>query len=148
MRPALHGFDGRPEPAGLYDPANEHDSCGVAFLADLGGAPSHEIVRLALTALRNMEHRGASGAQSATGDGAGILIQVPDGLLRASVHFELPPRGAYAVGTAFLPTLGGDPANRDSDPATAAVNRIAAEEGLRVLGWRELPIDPTGLGSD
>jgi glutamate synthase (NADPH/NADH) large chain len=131
---------GRPA-AGLYDPANEHDACGVAFVADLAGRRDHDIVRKALTALRNLEHRGARGAEPDAGDGAGILIQVPDGFFREVVDFELPAPGLYAVGTAFLP---------DDDAAEAAVRAeieaIATQEGVTVLGWRELPVNPDGVG--
>jgi glutamate synthase (NADPH/NADH) large chain len=88
---------------GLYDPAFEHDACGVAFVATMTGQPTHEIVQQALTALTNLEHRGASGSEPDSGDGAGILIQVPDELYRAVVDFELPAPGRYGVGTAFLP---------------------------------------------
>ena len=131
-----------PQPQGLYDPRNEHDSCGVAFVATLTGVASHHIVDLGLAALRNLAHRGASGAEPESGDGAGLLVQVPDGFLRAVVDFDLPPAGGYAVGLAFLP---------DDDLAeTAAVQRIAelaAEENLRVLGWREVPTAPALLGA-
>src|SRR3982750_2836867 len=92
-----------PPAQGLYDPAFEHDACGVAFVADMHGRRSNAIVRDALTALHNLDHRGASGAESTTGDGAGMLLQVPDGFLRAVVDFELPTTGAYAVGIVFLP---------------------------------------------
>ncbi len=131
---------GRPA-AGLYDPAYEHDACGVAFVADLAGRRDHGIVQKALTALRNLEHRGARGGEPDTGDGAGILIQVPDGFFRQVVDFELPQPGRYAVGTAFLP---------DDDTAEAAVmaavEDIAVQEGMRVLGWRQLPVQPEGVG--
>src|SRR4051794_29496980 len=100
--PRPHG-DGRPAPQGLYDAANEHDACGVAFVADMHGRRSNAIVRDALTALHNLDHRGASGAEVNTGDGAGILLQVPDGFLRAVSGLDLPVAGAYAVGLAFLP---------------------------------------------
>ncbi|MGQ0479618.1 MAG: glutamate synthase large subunit [Pseudonocardia sp.] len=126
---------------GLYDPANEHDACGVAFVADLTGRRDHGIVRKALTALRNLEHRGARGAEPDAGDGAGILIQVPDEFLRAVVDFELPAPGHYAVGTCFLP----DQDVADTE-AVATIERIAAEEGVRVLGWRDVPIDPEQCG--
>ena len=131
---------GRPA-AGLYDPAYEHDACGVAFVADLAGRRDHGIVQKALTALRNLEHRGARGGEPDTGDGAGILIQVPDGFFRQVVDFELPQPGRYAVGTAFLP---------DDDVAEAAVmaavEDLAVQEGMRVLGWRQLPVQPEGVG--
>src|SRR5918911_1131464 len=87
-----------PPPQGLYDGEHEHDACGVAFVATLTGVPSHDIVAQALTALRNLEHRGAAGAEANSGDGAGILLQVPDAFLRAVCEFDLPPAGAYAVG--------------------------------------------------
>ncbi|GAA1303530.1 glutamate synthase large subunit [Saccharothrix xinjiangensis] len=124
---------------GLYDPRYEHDACGVAFVADLAGRRNHAIVRQALVALRNLEHRGARGAEPETGDGAGILIQVPDAFYREVVDFALPEPGHYAVGTAFLPNDG-------QDGVKAEVERIAAEEGATVLGWRELPVDADHVG--
>jgi glutamate synthase (NADPH/NADH) large chain len=126
---------------GLYDPAYEHDACGVAFVADLAGRRDHDIVRKALTALLNLEHRGARGAEPDVGDGAGILIQVPDDFFRQVVDFELPEPGHYAVGTAFLPADSGAEAE-----AMRAIEHIAEQEGLTVLGWRELPIEPEGVG--
>lgn len=139
--PYSHAF---PPPAGLYDPANEHDACGVAFVATLTGVASHDIVKQGIQALRNLDHRGAAGAEQNTGDGAGILIQVPDRFLReeaAALGFELPPQHAYAVGTAFLP---GD--EERVAKTRARVEEIAAEEGLSVLGWREVPTDDSELG--
>ncbi|MEB3369116.1 glutamate synthase large subunit [Saccharopolyspora mangrovi] len=121
--------------SGLYDPANEHDACGVAFVADLRGRRSHDLVDKALTALRNLEHRGAKGADPETGDGVGLLTQIPDAFFRAVVPFELPEAGTYAAGTAFLPA--DDAA---AEEAAAIIERIVAEEGLRLLGWREVPI--------
>src|SRR4051795_6555294 len=100
----------RPRPQGLYDPAYEHDACGVAFVADVAGRRSHEVVQRGLKALCRMDHRGARGAESNTGDGAGILIQVPDAFCRAVAGVELPPAGAYATGLAFLPTDDQDAA--------------------------------------
>ncbi|TLW90696.1 glutamate synthase large subunit [Saccharomonospora piscinae] len=126
---------------GLYDEQYEHDACGVAFVADLAGRANHDIVAKALVALRNLEHRGARGAEPETGDGAGILIQVPDAFYREVTGFDLPEPGGYAVGTAFLP--------RDEQvrgKAISTVERIAAEEGMRVLGWRELPVDTAHVG--
>ncbi len=135
----MHAF---PPPQGLYDGRFEHDACGVAFVATLTGEASHTIVAQALTALRNLEHRGAAGAETNSGDGAGILMQVPDAFLRAVAGFELPAPGEYAVGTAFLP---GDP---DQVAGTRArIEEIAKEEGLSVLGWREVPVDPASLGA-
>jgi glutamate synthase domain-containing protein 2/glutamate synthase domain-containing protein 1/glutamate synthase domain-containing protein 3 len=127
---------------GLYDPAYEHDACGIGLVARLDGSPSHETVRRALAALVNLEHRGASGADADTGDGAGILLQVPDALFRAELGSELPPPGAYGVGALFLPT-------DDERRATveAAVERIAAAEGQRVVAWRDVPHDPSVPGT-
>src|SRR5918998_3229286 len=122
--------------AGMYSPEHEHDACGVALLADLAGRRDHAIVRRALDALLRMEHRGARGAEANTGDGVGILLQVPDAFLRAVVDFDLPAPGAYAVGTAFLPSQPDQAA-----AAVACIEELAAEEDLRVLGWREVPTD-------
>ncbi len=129
-------------PQGLYDPSNEHDACGVAFVVDMHGRRSRDIVEKAITALVNLEHRGAAGAEPNSGDGAGILLQVPDAFLRAVVDFELPAAGAYATGIGFLPQ-GAEAA----DEAAAGVERIANEEGMTVLGWREVPTDASSLGA-
>src|SRR5215475_8391202 len=88
---------------GLYDPEFEHDSCGVAFVARLDGVPSHEVVQRGIQALENLEHRGAAGADPRTGDGAGILMQIPDAFFRAVVEEELPPPGQYGIAVVFLP---------------------------------------------
>src|ERR671912_1910429 len=125
---------------GLYDPAFEHDACGVAFVATLSGQPSREIISQGLHALRNLDHRGATGSDPKTGDGAGILMQIPDAFLRAEVDFELPRAGAYAVGNAFLPT--------EPDLCTkakASIEQVAAEEKLTVLGWRVVRTDDSSL---
>ncbi len=122
----------RPGP-GLYDPRNEHDACGVGFVADLTGERRHQTVASALTVLRNLEHRGAKGADPESGDGAGIVTQMPDDLLRAECAFDLPALGSYAAGLAFLP------ARLSRTEVQAAVKRLAADEGLAVLGWREVP---------
>lgn len=137
--PYQHAF---PPPQGLYDPRHERDACGVAFVATLTGEASHDIVAKALTALRNLEHRGAAGAEPNSGDGAGILMQVPDAFLRAVAGVELPPAGAYAVGTAFLP---GD--DEHVAATRTRIEEIAAEEGLAVLGWRDVPVNPDILGA-
>ena len=130
-----------PAPQGLYDPRNEHDACGVAFVVDMKGRPSHDIVEKGLKALCNLDHRGASGAEPTTGDGAGILVQIPDGFLRAAVDFELPPAGSYATGIAFLS------ADRDAADVTAdAIEKIVEDEGLTVLGWRDVPTDDSDVG--
>ncbi len=126
-----------PQKQGLYDPAFEHDACGVAMVATLNKIATHEIVATALTALRNLEHRGASGAEPDSGDGAGILIRIPDAFLRAVTGFKLPPAGHYAAGIAFI-AQGAD--------VKSAIEKLADEEGLTVLGWRTLPINSASLG--
>ena len=126
-----------PKQQGLYDPANEHDACGVAMVATLNKIATHEIVVKALTALRNLEHRGASGAEPDSGDGAGILIRLPDAFYRAVTKFSLPPEGSYATGIAFT-TPGAQ--------FHEAIEILAKEEGLEILGWRELPINASSLG--
>jgi len=131
-----------PQATGLYDPANEHDACGVAFVATLTGIPSHDIVQKALTALVNLEHRGATGAEPDSGDGAGILFRVPDEFFRAVVDFELPEFGHYAAGTAYLPQDA-----QDALESKAAIEAIALTEGLRILGWRPVPVDHSMIGS-
>ncbi|MEV0960804.1 glutamate synthase large subunit [Streptomyces sp. NPDC006682] len=133
-------MDGRPVQQGMYDPRNEHDACGVGFVATLTGVASHELVEQALTVLRNLEHRGATGSEPDSGDGAGILLQVPDAFLREEAGFELPEAGSYAVGIAFLPA-------DDSTDAVKQIEKIAAEEGLNVLGWRQVPVTPDILGN-
>jgi glutamate synthase (NADPH) large chain len=134
-------FSAVPRAQGLYDPRFESDSCGVAFVADLQGRPSHKIVAHALTALHNLDHRGAAGAEPSSGDGAGINVQIPDAFLRAVADFDLPEAGSYAVGTAFLP-LDAEAAHK----VVEIVERTAADEGLTVLGWRDVPIRPDDLG--
>ena len=126
-----------PAAQGLYNPANEHDACGVAMVATLNKVATHEIVAQALTALRNLEHRGAAGAEPDSGDGAGILIRVPDAFYRAVTSFELPVEGGYATGIAFIQP-GFDP--------TSLIESLAAQEGLHILGWRDLPTNPTSVG--
>ncbi|WP_445154540.1 glutamate synthase large subunit [Arthrobacter sp. Hor0625] len=128
-------FAALPESAGLYNAEQEKDACGLAIIATLRGEPGYDIVDAALTALRNLEHRGAVGADEGTGDGAGLLMQVPDEFFRAVTDFELPAAGQYVVGTAFLPAE-----QRESDAAKAGIESLAADEGLTVLGWREVPI--------
>ncbi|HEY1832222.1 MAG TPA: glutamate synthase large subunit [Acidimicrobiales bacterium] len=129
---------------GLYDPAYEHDACGVGMVADLHGRAAHRIVDQALTVLERLAHRGASGAEVSTGDGAGILTQVPHGFFVGAARaagFELPDAGEYAVGLAFLP--------QDADDAVKAkdvVEHLAVEEGLAVLGWRPVPVVAGPLG--
>ena len=129
--------------AGLYRRQFEHDACGVNFVADLKGRRSHRLVSFATKAVSNMEHRGATGADPETGDGAGILLQVPDRFLRAAVPFKLPPVGRYATGIAFFPN------HTDlTELGVRAVEAIVADEGLDVLGWREVQTDPSVIGKD
>ncbi|WP_213453955.1 glutamate synthase large subunit [Rhizomonospora bruguierae] len=130
-----------PYPQGLYDPATERDACGVAFVADLHGRRSHDVVAKGLAALRRLDHRGARGAEPDTGDGAGILIQVPDAFYRSVVPFPLPPAGRYVTGLAFLP---GDAARRGR--AVRVLEKYALVEGAEILGWRDVPVEPAGLG--
>ena len=124
--------------AGLYDPQFEHDACGVGFVADLSGRGGHDVVARALQVLCNLEHRGAQGGDPGTGDGAGILTQIPDEFFRASCSFELPQVGAYAAGMAFF--------SAERHLVTPALARLAAAEGLIILGWREVPFDITACG--
>jgi glutamate synthase (NADPH/NADH) large chain len=120
----------------MYRPEMEHDACGVAFVVDLHGRASHAMVQTGLSCLCHLEHRGAKGADPATGDGAGVLVQVPDRFLRASLGVELPPQGAYATGIAFLPT-----ATSAADEMCRSFDALAEEEGLTVLAWRDVPVD-------
>src|SRR5881227_1540479 len=125
-----------PGAIGLYDPANEHDGCGIALVAKLWGGPSHAVVEKALDALENLEHRGAEGADPNTGDGAGILVQLPDAFLREESGLELPGLGRYGVAMCFLPR---DEAARFD--AVSLLERTVEDEGQRVLGWRDVPVD-------
>src|SRR5580698_8761654 len=133
-----------PAKQGLYDPRNEHDACGVGFVANIKGARSHEIIGLGLQLLINLDHRGAVGADPLVGDGAGILIQIPDTLLRdwaRDTGVTLPEPGKYAVAMCFLP--------REAKAREIAVKQFEHYikiEGQKLLGWRDVPTDPTGLG--
>ncbi|GAB2514909.1 glutamate synthase large subunit [Paramicrobacterium agarici] len=130
-----------PDKQGLYDPSFESDACGLAMVATLRGHGGHDIIDAALAALRNLEHRGATGSDAGTGDGAGILLEVPDAFLRQTVSFSLPAVGEYAVGSVFLPTDG-----EQRDDEKRSIETIAADEGLEVLGWRVVPTEPSQLG--
>ncbi|MBO3087050.1 glutamate synthase large subunit [Cellulomonas dongxiuzhuiae] len=125
----------------LYDPAAEHDACGFAFVATLRGTPGRDIVDAGLTALLNLDHRGAVGAEEDSGDGAGILTQIPDAFLRDVVDAELPAAGYYAIGMAFLPVDDAERAH-----VVAAVEAVAAEEKLEVLAWREVVVTADLVG--
>ena len=117
---------GVPAAQGLYDPRHEHDACGVAFVVDMHGRRSHEMVQRGLTCLYQLDHRGATGAEANVGDGAGMLIQLPDSFFRQVTDFDLPEAGSYAAGMAFLPS-------ENPDSAAQAVESIAEQEGLQVV---------------
>jgi glutamate synthase (NADPH) large chain len=131
----------QPAQQGLYDPRYEHDACGVGLVADLSGRRGHATVAKALTVLTNLDHRGAKGADPETGDGAGILTQIPDEFFRAVCDFALPPPGCYAAGAVFL---RGDETWQEQ---ARRIEQIAAQESLDVLGWREVPRDLAACGS-
>ncbi|MEE9352300.1 MAG: glutamate synthase central domain-containing protein, partial [Thiotrichaceae bacterium] len=130
-----------PSPKGLYDPSNEHDACGVGFVAHIKGEKSHNIIQQGLTILQRLHHRGAVGADPLSGDGAGLLMQISDGFFRNVVDFDLPEVGAYGVGMLFLPQ---DDAEREA--IQKVVESVITEEGQQVLGWRTVPVDNSGLG--
>ncbi len=130
-----------PKAVGLYDPRFEHDACGVGLVARLDARPTHEVIAQAVNALENLEHRGASGADPTTGDGAGILLQMPDELFRAVLDFPLPAPGRYGVLMCFLP-LDAEECARLRE----LLERVVRAEGQRVLGWREVPVDTAHVG--
>src|SRR3954453_1150523 len=133
-----------PVKQGLYDPANEHDACGVGFIANIKGIRSHAIIEQGLQILRNLTHRGAVGADPLAGDGAGILIQIPHTFFReemAAHSVPLPKPGQYGVGMVFLPK---EPASRLA--CEYEIERAIKDEGQILLGWRDVPVDRTGLG--
>jgi glutamate synthase (ferredoxin) len=135
---------GFPKKQGLYDPRYEHDACGTGFVVDIKGRKSHDIVQKALQVLLNLEHRGACGSEKNTGDGAGILLQIPHVFLAdecARLGFVLPPPGQYAVGMVFLPTEEESRAECER-----SFEEIVAEEGQSVLGWRRVPTDNSSIG--
>jgi glutamate synthase (NADPH) large chain len=151
MQPQQHPAPGVQHPApgtehlapaqGLYDPMHEHDACGVGFVVDIKGRKSHGIVAKALTVLKNLQHRGACGCEVNTGDGAGILVQMPDQFLRTVAPAELPPPGYYGAGLVFLP--------RDAEHRQAVeqlVADIVAQEGQVLLGWRDVPTNDSPVG--
>src|SRR6202790_1783785 len=137
-------FSWRPPAEGLYDPALEKDSCGVGFIANIKGRKSHQIVSDAINILCNLEHRGAVGADPRAGDGAGILVQTPHKFLARKAKelgFTLPKPGEYAVGVLFLPH---EEAWRQEVMDTYAA--VAAQDGMKILGWRDIPTDNSTLG--
>lgn len=138
----MTGVTDRRDSAALYDPAFEHDACGVGFVAHVKGKRSHEIVKLGLTVLDNLVHRGATGCDPDTGDGAGILLQMPDRFLRESIGFSLPESGHYGVGMLFLPKSADARAE-----CCEIVERVIKQEGQLLLGWRDVPTDSSHIGS-
>src|SRR5882724_4843944 len=135
---------GLPPAQGLYDPAHEHDACGVGFVVDIKGRKSHAIVSQALTVLKNLLHRGACGCEVNTGDGAGILIQMPHQFLEREcgrLGITLPAPGHYGAGLVFLPRTAAD-----RDACRAVLERMVADEGQVVLGWRPVPTDSSPIG--
>jgi glutamate synthase domain-containing protein 2/glutamate synthase domain-containing protein 1/glutamate synthase domain-containing protein 3 len=131
-----------PGPTGLYDPRNEHDACGLALVAKLWGEANHAVVEKALEALENMEHRGAEGADPNTGDGAGVLIQIPDAFIRGAVSgVDLPAPGRYGIGVCFLPR---DPERRAV--LEQMIEETVAAEGQRPVWWRDVPVDDRHVG--
>ena len=130
---------------GLYDPRSERDSCGVGFVLNLHGGAEHRIVEKGIEVLENLLHRGATGADPDTGDGAGLLIQIPDAFFREEAKrlgFVLPAKGHYGAGALFLP-----PGGKELADTKAGLQRILLEEGLGALGWREVPTDPMAVGA-
>jgi glutamate synthase (NADPH/NADH) large chain len=133
-----------PRAQGLYNPGNEHDACGVGFVANIKGKKSHDIIEQGLTILKNLTHRGAVGADPKASDGAGILIQMPDKFFREEMvkqGVKLPPFGQYGVGMVFLPR---EPASRFA--CEYEIERAIKDEGQVLLGWRDVPVDNTDLG--
>jgi len=133
-----------PEKQGLYDPQFEHDACGVGFVANMKGKKSHEIVQQALTVLMNLDHRGATGCEPNTGDGAGILLQMPDRFLHkvcALIGIKLPEPGEYGVGMIFT-----SPNAPERNSARHILEKILREEGVEIIGWRDVPTDNSSLG--
>src|SRR5579875_3430652 len=129
---------------GLYDPANERDACGLGFVVNVNGEASHDIVLKGLQILQNLAHRGACGCDSETGDGAGVLIQIPHGFFARetkSLGFSLPPPGEYAVGMCFLPVE-----RQQRLACEGLLERISRDEGLTVLGWRDTPVEVDAIG--
>ncbi|MBN2103713.1 glutamate synthase large subunit [bacterium] len=132
---------GIPAAKGLYNPQNEHDSCGVGFVVHTDARPSHFIIENGIRILMNLEHRGAIGGDKSTGDGAGLLLQIPDLFFRNEVPFTLPAFSAYGVGMIFLPSD-----QNLANQCRAAVEKIVSQEGCDVLGWREVPVNNSHLG--
>ncbi|HLQ31124.1 MAG TPA: glutamate synthase large subunit, partial [Chloroflexota bacterium] len=137
------------QPEGLYDPSFEHDACGVGFVANIEGKQSHQIIQQGLRVLDNLAHRGACGCDPRTGDGAGILMQLPHEFLHRRAReqgFRLPDPGEYGVGMVFLPRPRGPRFTYDLDQCELLFEEMVREEGLRLLGWRKVPVDLSACG--
>ena len=144
-RSASPAWPSPPPAQGLYDPKREHDACGVGFVADLKGRPSHKIVEHGIQILENLTHRGATGADPLAGDGAGILVQLPHEFLKAvtaPLKIKLPEPGHYAVGHMFMPRNRAQRIYCES-----VVARVVDAEGLKLLGWRDVPSDNSCLSA-
>jgi len=137
---AFERFNTAPDASGLYDPSRDKDACGLAMVATLRGTPGHDIIDTALDALRNLEHRGAVGSDAGTGDGAGIITQIPDKFLRKVVDFVLPAKGQYGAGLVFLEQ------SADARSFIAGFENLSRSENLSFLGYREVPVNPDVLG--
>ena len=137
---AFERFNTAPDASGLYDPSRDKDACGLAMVATLRGTPGHDIIDTALDALRNLEHRGAVGSDAGTGDGAGIITQIPDKFLRKVVSFDLPAKGKYGAGLVFIEQ------GTDARSFIAGFEALAKAESLNLLGYREVPVNPDVLG--
>ena len=140
----LNRLNGLPEAQGMYDPRNEHDACGIGFVANINGEKSHDIILKGIQVLRNLEHRGACGCDPETGDGAGVLVQIPHAFFAReckALGFELPAAGEYGVGMVFFPVD-----KHDRLACEGVMERVVREEGLKVLGWRDTPVDGTAVG--
>lgn len=130
-----------PEEQGLYNPGNEHDNCGIGFVAHIKGKPSHEIIQRGLDVLLNMDHRGAKSADNSTGDGAGLLMQIPHEFIAGELGFDVGEPGKYGTGLVFLPKE-----ESEADICMEVLNRNIAAEGLKLVGWRDVPVDHTAPG--
>lgn len=138
-------MNGMPAPQGLYDPANEHDNCGVGFLANIDGVQTHRIVSGSIEVLKNLLHRGAVGGDLSTGDGAGVLLQISDKFFRKEAErlkLTLPKVGGYGVGMLFLPQ------SKARTECLSIIQKVIQEEGLDFIGWREVPTDGSILGEE
>ena len=130
-----------PEAQGLYNPENEHDNCGIGFVAHIKGKPSHEIIERGLEVLLNMDHRGAKSADNSTGDGAGLLMQIPHEFITEVLKIDVGEPGKYGTGLVFLPKD-----EEEAEFCIQALNRNIQAEGLKLVGWRDVPVDHSAPG--